>query len=180
MKTTKELISKEKDHAFSRDVYLLGKDKNGIKYWLESPKWDCGWYWGFGYVETYQNNRKPSTARDIESHSHIDSSFMGKIDIYDSEKHCYVQSEYISNIFDCPTFAETTFNESEGWQLSELFTQFYLLKNFAAFSGRDMPGTHITTSPVNHGDLKAWSKEINEVLIPRVTAKIIEILSPKE
>ena len=64
---TKELIKKEKDHAFGKDVYLLGKDAEGVKYWLESPSWDCGWYWGFGYVETYQRNWRPSLARDIEA-----------------------------------------------------------------------------------------------------------------
>ncbi len=59
-------MQKQMDHAFNKDVYLLGKDSEGISYWLEAPSWDCGWYWGFGYVETYRSNRKPSTARDIE------------------------------------------------------------------------------------------------------------------
>ena len=36
--------------------YLLGRDEEGINYWLEEPSWDCGWYWGFGYVETYTTN----------------------------------------------------------------------------------------------------------------------------
>jgi len=164
----KNTLKKQESHAFRKDVYLLGQDKEGVKYWLEAPKFDCGWYWGFGYVETYTNNDNPSKAKDINSHSHIDSSFTGKIN----------GSEYIHNIYDCPTFELTTFDKNEGWKLSELFKQFYLLKDMAAFCHKELPGCHITTSPVNHGDLKDLNKRINEVMIPAITAKIIEILKP--
>jgi len=41
MKTEKNLISKQKSRAFGKDIYLIGEDKDGIKYWLEQPKWDC-------------------------------------------------------------------------------------------------------------------------------------------
>jgi hypothetical protein len=47
------MLSKRKSHAFGKDIYLIGKDKSGTNYWLESPSWDCDWYWGFGYIETY-------------------------------------------------------------------------------------------------------------------------------
>jgi hypothetical protein len=72
----KTQIKKEQNFAFGKDVFLLGQDKEGIKYWLEAPKFDCGWYWGFGYVETYTNNDNPGKAKDINSHQHIDSSFI--------------------------------------------------------------------------------------------------------
>ena len=49
------MLNKKKIHVFGKDAYLLGKDDQGIQYWLESPSWDCDWYWGFGYVETYTN-----------------------------------------------------------------------------------------------------------------------------
>jgi hypothetical protein len=58
-------------NVFGRDIYLLGTDKQGIKYWLESPKWDCNWYWGFGYIETYIDNNSPKISEDISSHSHF-------------------------------------------------------------------------------------------------------------
>ena len=174
----KTLISKQKNHAFGKDIYLLGADKEGVNYWLEAPKWDCGWYWGFGYVETYTNNKHPETSRDIEGHSHIDSSFMGTQEVYNHEKGCFVKGEYIHNIFDSPTLETPTFTEKEGWQLSELFKEFYLLREFAEFSGKTLPGCHITSSPVNHGDLTAWCNKVNKEMIPLVTAKIIEILTP--
>ena len=177
---TKELIKKQMSHAFGKDIYLLGRDEEGINYWLESPKWDCGWYWGFGYVETYTNNNKPEYSKDIESHQHIDSPFMGQSEKYDFEKKCFVKGEYIHNIFDSPKLLNPTFSENEGWKLSELFKQFYLLKDMSEFCHKELPGCHVTTSPVNHGDLKDWNKKINEVMIPTITTKIIEILTPNK
>lgn len=168
MSTEKILIAKQTSTAFRKDIYLLGTDTDGIKYWLEAPKWDCGWYWGFGYVETYTNNNNPSISKDINSHQHIDSSFMGKI----GEK-----NEYIHNIYDCPLLATTTFTKAEGWILSELFKSFYQLKETAEFYGRG--GTHVTTNPLAEQLINVnETKRINEVLIPLVTAEIIKMLKP--
>lgn len=164
----KEIIEKRKSHAFGRDIYLLGIDSNGEKYWLESPSFDCGRYWGFGYVETY-THRNPKLARDISSHQHIDSSFLGK-----------QGKEYIRNLYDSPILQKTTFTEKEGWQLSELFKQFYLLKNMADFTYREKPNCNVTVSPVDHGNMKDWNKKINEEMIPRITKAILDILSPEE
>ncbi len=168
METIKGQIPKQEDHAFKKNVYLLGTDKEGIKYWLEAPTWDCDWYWGFGYVETYQNNKKPSMARDIDSHSHIDSSFLGK-----------VENKYIHNLYDTPILTATTFTEAEGWTLGELFKTFYHLQKSAELFGRGGMGT--TTNPVAKLlTNKKQAKRINEVLIPEITKQIINILTPKD
>ena len=37
-----ERMGKVKSHAFGKDVFLLGADKDDRYYWLEAPKWDCG------------------------------------------------------------------------------------------------------------------------------------------
>ena len=71
-------MKKQKSHAFGKDIYLLGKDSDGTMYWLEAARWDCKWYWGFGYVETYTNNNHTSRSRDISSHQHFDSLFFNK------------------------------------------------------------------------------------------------------
>jgi hypothetical protein len=156
-------MNKLKDHAFGKDVYLLGKDKDGIKYWLEAASWDCDWYWGFGYIETYRQNWAPSKARDIDSHSHADK-FMSK---YFTE---WNGSQ--------PILAERTFSESEGWELSELFEQFYTLKKTAEYFGRGKENVSNTSIP----DYKKPElvKEINEVRLPQVFNRIYEILTPKE
>lgn len=40
-------MKKEKRKAFGKNIYLLGEDTEGTKYWLEEASWDCNWYWGF-------------------------------------------------------------------------------------------------------------------------------------
>jgi hypothetical protein len=175
---TKHRMEKETSHAFGKDVFLLGKDEEGKTVWLEEPKWDCGWYWGFGYVETYTGNH-PSHSRDIQSHTHF-SSLVGAQEYYDTEKGCFRKGEYIHNVYDSPRLVETAFSYNEGWKLSELFRQFYLLQKMAEFAGREKPNCHVTSdSGVDHGDMKEWSEHINKVMIPKITAKIMEILSPE-
>lgn len=169
-------LPKTKSHAFKKDIYLLGADADGINYWLEAPSWDCGWYWGFGYVETYTNNKNPSISKDINSHEHIESSFMGKSQKYDSTKGCFIDGEYIHNIYDSPRLSSKTFTKEEGWELSELFNQFYFLKEAAANFGRGK--CHIAETKAPKWENKELSKEINEKHIPAVTARILEILSP--
>lgn len=177
---TKYRLEKRTSRAFEKNIFLLGKDVEGKLMWLEEPKWDCGWYWGFGYVETYTNNSNPEKARDIASHSHV-SGLTGKFEYWDSEKQCFrLSSEYIHNIYDSPELVETTFTENEGWKLSELFREFYLLKEMAEYTHRNPASCNLTTSPVTQDPEKMaqWHKEINEVMIPLITAEILRMLTP--
>lgn len=174
---SKNTLAKRKSYAFKKHVYLLGEDKNGIKYWLESPTWDCGWYWGFGYVETYTNNNNPEKSKDISSHEHIDGSFIGKHEYYDVDIKGFKLGEYIHNIYDSPRLTRTTFDEKTGSILSELFQEFYTLKKTAELF--HSAGAQVTTSPI--ADLlkkEDYEKHINEVLIPAITNNIIELLTP--
>ena len=155
-------MNKHKDRAFKKNVYLLGEDNEGIAYWLEAPSWDCSWYWGFGYIETYTNNKQPSDARDIDSHQHADGKFQGEGDD--------------TNIFTGDFLVSKTFTEKEGWILRELMTTFYHLKEHAEFTGRG--GMHITNNPLNKlFKNKRTAKRINDKLIPEVTKQILDILT---
>jgi len=155
-------LNKRKKHAFGKDIYLLGSDCEGIFYWLESPTWDCDWYWGFGYMETYTNNKNPQYARDINSHQHADK-FMSKwFTEWNGSK---------------PILLVKTFTNKEGWELSELFEQFYFLKDAAENFGRGK--CHCANTLIPLWKKPELIKEINEILIPQVTARILEILSPK-
>jgi len=159
---TKHTLDKETDH---RGRVLLGKDCLGTKLWLTPPSWDCKWYWGFGYIHT------------PNSHSHF-SGLVGKQEYYDNKKQAWLQSDYVHNPYDSPQLIETCFSYNEGWKIAELFKQFYLLREMAEFTGRDKPNCHITSdSGVDHGDLKDWCKKINEVMIPKITAEIMRILT---
>lgn len=155
-------MNKRKSNAFGKDIYLLGADDDGINYWLEAPSWECEWYWGFGYIETYTNNRSPEYSKDISSHSHA-TDFMSE----------YFTEWNGSN----PILKEMTFNEKEGWELSELFSQFYHLRTQAKF----WKNGKMDTSDTN---IKSWKDEklaekINQEIIPVITNRIIKILNPK-
>ena len=50
------MLKKKIVHAFGDAYYLLGKDEDGVKWYLRKPTWDCGWYWGFGYLDSFTNN----------------------------------------------------------------------------------------------------------------------------
>ena len=176
---TKYRLRKRKSHAFGKDIFLLGRGTDGKLMWLEAPKWDCGWYWGFGYVETYTNSNNPEKAKDIDCHRHFDG-LVGTQEYYDTEKGCWRKGEYVHNIYDSPHLIETTFTSADGWKISELFKQFYLLKDMAEFTHRERPGCHLTTSPVDHGNMKEWYDHINKVMIPKITAEIMRMLTPAE
>jgi hypothetical protein len=161
-------LGKLKDYADGKDQYLLGTDSNGVRYWLESATWDCSWYWGFGYVETYRGNRMPSKAKDIDSHQHIKNSFIGN-----------THGKYVHNIFDSPLLAHTTFTEEEGWVLSELFFSFYKLKEAAEFYHTG--GAGITINPLRELMVnKQQEDHINKVLLPPIFQEIYKILAPVE
>lgn len=110
-------MKKKTSYAFGKEIYLLGKDKEGTLYWLEEPSWDCGWYWGFGYVETYTNNKNPHLAKDINSHQHFDGLFMRGPKC---EKDMFKEF-----------FVETPLNDNEIWELCDYMKTFYTLKEVA-------------------------------------------------
>lgn len=160
------MLNKQKSHAFKKDVYLLGKDSDGIFYWLESPSWDCGWYWGFGYVETYSRNVNPSKARDIESHQHYDG-FEGFKD---------ENGRYVYHLNESPKLAETVLTDSEAWELSDLMKRFYTLKESAEIFHR---GNANRTSKTSHDSKNAEiEKYINEVELPAIFKAVLAILTP--
>lgn len=157
-------MKKRKEHPFSKDVYLLGSDTDGTYYWLEAPSWDCEWYWGFGYIETYTNNKLlGGTSRDIRSHSHA-VKFM---------------SEYFTEWNGSkPILEKTTFTEKEGWELSELFEQFYHLSQQAEFYKNGK--MNVANTEIKSWKDEAIAKKINAEMIPVVIGRIIEILSPQQ
>lgn len=149
------MLEKQKIHKFGKDMYLLGTDEEGTKYWLEEPSWDCGWYWGFGYIETLN-----ARGTDIESHQHA--------------------FNFYSNWMD--TLVETTFTKDESWALCELFDNFYMLRELA--DAQHHNGKLGNYTEKRHGyDFTKLFKDgivINRDCLPFVMAKIIAMLSPDE
>ena len=52
---TKNTMKKAVTTKFGKQVYLLGKNEEDRNVSLVKASWDCGWYWGFGYVQSYNN-----------------------------------------------------------------------------------------------------------------------------
>lgn len=155
-------MKKTKSRAFNKDTYLLGCDKDGVYYWLEEAKFDCGWYWGVGYVETYTNNKNPSVAKDINSHSHFDYMF------FKQNEDCYdVFKEF---------FTETVLTDKEIWQLLEIMGTLYTLRKYSdtIYSG----GYHITINPCQELIKNEEEyKRINQVIIPALLSQLYKLLS---
>ena len=158
-------MEKKITYAFGKKIFLLGKDQEGKLRWLEAPSWDCGWYWGFGYVESYTNNENPSRAKDICEHTHFSSLFLN------GEKMAYdAFNEF---------FKETPLKEDEVWKLLELFQTAYTLRRSAEVF--NLGGSHFTTNPCK--DIlknKEMEDKINKELLPAVFKEIEKILSPEE
>lgn len=157
-------MKKEKNFAFGKNIYLLGEDKDGVRYWLEEASWDCGWYWGFGYIETYTNNKNPGQSRDIDSHQHFDGLFL-KENIFDSFKNFFVK---------------TPLNDKEIWELLGYMQEFYILRKYADFlhSGNGITSrAKNTKEEENEKDNKTEYDRINKNLLPKLFEKIYKLLT---
>ena len=158
-------MQKRVSYAFGKKVYLLGRGKDGCHYWLEEPSWDCDWYWGFGFVETYTLDTRPSLSHDIASHQHFDYLFLR------GPKDCHSMfTEF---------FEETPLTDGEIWQLLELMQTFYTLKKAAATFVRG--GSHITENQFkNIIQSEHRAKELNAVVIPPIAYGACKLLTPDQ
>ena len=157
-------MEKEKRSAFGKEIYLLGSDENGTKYWLEEASWDCDWYWGFGYIETYTNNNCPERSRDINSHEHYDTKILKNGVCPDDFK---------------KIFKNTPLNNNEIWKLNELMETFYTLKKTSALYYRgssNITKNDLSSSIKNDDEYKRINKEI----MPKLFEEVYKILSTNE
>lgn len=162
----------------TEDYYLIGRDKNGKRVWLEKPSWDCGWYWGFGYLQTMCGNREPSRARDIATHTHWDSC------VSESRKNAY---DWFVETFGKPTTGRLgyptkaakgtrmcRFTYQQVWSLCELMATAYTLKEAAEVLGRGQSNyTENPCAKVIKNTREA--KRINSKVLPAIFAEIGKI-----
>ena len=154
-----EQLKKKTSKAFGKKIWLLGQDEDGINYWLEEPSWDCGWYWGFGYIETYTNNRAPGASKDINSHSHFSSMFMNKGGMEEEFK---------------KFFKKTTLSDNEIYELCDYMKTFYTLREVAELFKH---GYSWQTSKAKIDDLQNQEQNdlVNKVWLPEVFKRIEKI-----
>lgn len=129
---------------------------------IERPSWDCGWYWGFGYLERW-NTRKG----DIDFHTHIDSQFSKNKD----GRSCSWY-EGMKDMFDQ---GDVFVDDHDRWKFLEIVKTIYNLKMTAEVLGRG--GSHYGNNPLseeikNHDEVR----RINEVLIPKLIDEMYKVL----
>ena len=156
-------MKKRVDNAFGKKQYLLGQ-KDGVYYWLEEATWDCEWYWGLGYVETFTNNKNPHLAKDIASHSHFSMFFNTNKNGFDAFK------EF---------FNETVLSDKELWTLIECMDSLYTLREYSDLLCRG--GSNYTSNPCKELIMNNDEYErINQELIPALLNQVYDLLSDKE
>lgn len=165
-----EVVLPKEKH--SSKGYFLGINSYNEFVYLQKPSFDCDWYWGFGYIQTY----KYKTSRDFEGHSHWDSEIVGKTEQYDSEKQAWVLSEHKHHLRDNKNWLQFTITEKESWELADLMQSYYTLKKVAEIYHTGISG--LTSGKLSLKDSKQ-EHEINTVTLPAIFQRIDEILSPK-
>jgi predicted CopG family antitoxin len=134
-------------HGFDND-FRMGK-VGGDSIYLRAPAWDCGWYWGFGYL----GNK--------DCHYHLDGLDKNK-NLFDAIKAHFGDSLTITD-------------EKDLWSFCELIATFYSLKETAEVLGRG--GSHYTNNPVsNIIKNEAEAKRINDIVLPSIFEALQAIL----
>ncbi len=126
---------------------FLGINNDGENIYYYSPTWDCGWYWGFGYL----GNKN--------THYHLKSLIEGSS--FDNIKSHFSEKFVIKN--------------SNIWVFLELVKTAYSLKETAEILGRG--GSHITKNPLSDIIVnKDEVTRINKIVLPEIFDKINDLL----
>ena len=137
-----------------KEMYLIGKNADGENVYMPKASWDCGWYWGFGYLET------------LTSHTHFDS------EIINNKEH--------ENSFEMfkKYFVETCLTDDEIWEFVDYMNTFYTLKETARVFNH---GYSYYTQKAKIDDIqdKEFEDKINKDLLPKLFEKIYALLEPK-
>jgi len=141
---------------------LLGRTEEGDKVYLERGSFDCDWYFGFGNIQIYEENKQEPSAL-----LHWDSYFTGS---------SHVEPEDITEKLE-----ETPFTKQELWQLCDLMKTFYSLKSASGVYHRE-GSSHLTGD--TRGILK--NEELKEELdedtahVIREVQKLVGLERPEE
>lgn len=141
------------DKRINGDKILLFKKDNN-RYYLRKPHFDCGWYWGLGYLATGRG-----------SHGHFDSYFKDKL-------FCDAWVD----------FDDTPFTKEEAYIITDYMRQLYTLRKMSDMLY--VGNTHITSYAKVLEQFaeqnEAEYKRINNVLIPTVWNALVDVLLDEE
>lgn len=126
--------------------YKLGT-VDGESIYISAPSWDCGWYWGFGYL----GNKN--------CHYHLGGIAKERQNLFDALKSHFDNDSHIFK------------NEGLTWRFCELVQTAYSLKKTAEVLGRG--GSHYSSNPL--AELIKNSAEverINKIVLPAIFDEI--------
>ena len=144
----KKILNCETKRQYPKRVKLGIVDGEPI--YLSAPSWDCGWYWGFGYIGNSNRHyhikglNKDKHGRETNLHdgiiNHFGDSFVIK-------------------------------GDTERWKFAELFRSFYVLKEVAEVYNRG--GGHYTKNPCESLIKNRDEYErINKIVLPAIFEEI--------
>ena len=180
-----ETIAKSKEYKPKQSKYnfrvYLGTTKGDFpeQIYLSGFSWDCGWYWGGGYL----GNRN--------MHTHFDGCFLNVVDVRGHSLGNFVSCWYkgnfpetakeISNgcsIWESLSFFldNAQFTEKEWWRIKDLYKQFYSLKQCAKtfHSGGHCTAEGRNKKEVNQTMENKINKHIEEVIILEIIKAVVK------
>lgn len=136
---------------------FLGTNIDNKRIYLTAPSWDCGWYWGFGYLG------------NTTCHYHVDG--------LKTDKGIY--GVRFRTLFDGFKEHFKTFivkDDKDLWRLCDLFESFYTLQRSAELFHRGY--SHCTDRVECKNQIKNddYYNNINGVMLPIIFDEIYQIL----
>jgi len=148
-----------------KELWYLGLTRNDEKVYLEEFSWDCGWYWGGGYICTAHKNVTENQVLhgQCSMHTHFDSFFKKDGMCFIDVKKSIFKTSYLST--------------RQWWRLADLFEQFYALK---AAAGIYKHGGHQTSYGRTYAETDSemaakLNKQIEHVIIPEIRKLLIKV-----
>lgn len=135
----------------NRGYYLGVGRETGLKYYLQKPKFECGWYWSFDYIVGYEPRHK-ECAEFL--------SWEAVVDIYGQNAF-----EAMNCLIDKPSLSEKSC-----WLLCDYMKSCYTLKAMAdlCYSGNSH---YIETPNISFKD-ETLNNKINKELLPKLFKEI--------
>ena len=146
--------------------YFLGVTTDNQYIYMSDFSWDCGWYWGGGYLNIHTNNRKYADCM-----THFDSVFFDRTStVVEVDKNLHNISLVKA------MFQKSTLTEKEWWRLMDLMKQFYSLREGAEVFqyGGHYTSWGRTDKEINLGLAEELNNHIENVIIPEVRKLLTE------
>jgi hypothetical protein len=145
---------------------LLGRMKSdselyagGENCYLNKHEWDCGWYWGFGYL----GNKN--------CHFHFDSL------LYNVK----IEGKNVQWPLATDLFSYTEITDKEWWVIRDLFTQAYALKKCAEVYRYGGHNTHLAgvTDIIKNEEMEDKVNADLKTILDALWAYVVEAVKPK-